>query len=80
MITEKITKITFLNDSKRILEKINTNHSMEIKPIKTEYYYNQALKRQLIKGEKSGFIKDFDRDVFLKNLKEEHSKNELEDK
>ena len=32
------------------------------------------LINELIKGEKSGFVKDFDRDSFLKNLKEKHSK------
>jgi len=32
------------------------------------------LIKELIKGEKSGFVKDFDRDSFLKNLKEKHSK------
>lgn len=31
------------------------------------------LIKELIKGEKSGFIKDFNRDKFLKNLKEKHS-------
>jgi antitoxin ParD1/3/4 len=35
------------------------------------------LIKELIKGEKSGFVKDFNRDSFLKNLKEKHSKNEL---
>lgn len=32
------------------------------------------LIKELIKGEKSGFVKDFDRNSFLKNLKERHSK------
>ncbi len=32
------------------------------------------LIKELIKGENSGFVKDFDRDSFLKNLKEKHSK------
>jgi antitoxin ParD1/3/4 len=32
------------------------------------------LIKELIKGEKSGFVKDFDRDSFLKKLKEKHSK------
>ncbi len=32
------------------------------------------LINELIKGEKSGFVEDFDRDSFLKNLKEKHSK------
>ena len=32
------------------------------------------LINELIKGEKSGFVKDFDRDSFLKNLKEKHSR------
>lgn len=32
------------------------------------------LINELIKGEKSGFIEDFDRDSFLKNLKEKHLK------
>jgi antitoxin ParD1/3/4 len=27
---------------------------------------------ELIKGEKSGFVKDFNRDTFLQNLKENH--------
>lgn len=31
------------------------------------------LIEELVKGEKSGFVKDFDRDSFLKNLKEKHS-------
>jgi antitoxin ParD1/3/4 len=31
------------------------------------------LIKELIKGEKSGFVNDFDRDSFLKNLKEKHS-------
>ena len=31
------------------------------------------LIKELIKGEKSGFVKDFSRDTFLKNLKEAHS-------
>ena len=31
------------------------------------------LIKELIKGEKSGFVKDFNRDSFLKNLKEKHS-------
>jgi antitoxin ParD1/3/4 len=30
------------------------------------------LIKELIKGEKSGFVKDFNRDTFLKNLKEAH--------
>ena len=33
------------------------------------------LIKELIKGENSGFVKDFDRDSFLKNLKEKYSKN-----
>ena len=32
------------------------------------------LIKELIKGEKSGFVKDFNRDTFLKNLHEKHSK------
>ena len=32
------------------------------------------LIKELIKGEKSGFVKDFNRDTFLKNLKERHLK------
>ena len=32
------------------------------------------LIRELIKGEKSGFVKDFNRDTFLKSLKERHIK------
>lgn len=32
------------------------------------------LVNELIKGEKSGFSNDFNRDVFLKNLKEKHQK------
>jgi len=35
------------------------------------------LIKELIKGEKSGFVKDFNRDTFLKNLKEAHRKNDL---
>jgi len=33
------------------------------------------LIKELVKGEKSGFVKDFNRDLFLKNLKEKHSEN-----
>jgi len=32
------------------------------------------LIKALIEGEKSGFAKDFNRDTFLKNLKERHTK------
>ena len=32
------------------------------------------LIKELIKGEKSGFINDFNRDAFLKNLHEKHLK------
>ena len=32
------------------------------------------LIKELVKGEKSGFVKDFNRDSFLKNLHEKHSK------
>ena len=32
------------------------------------------LIKELIKGEKSGFVKDFNRDSFLKNLHEKHFK------
>ena len=32
------------------------------------------LIKELIKGEKSGFVKDFNRDSFLENLKEKHLK------
>jgi antitoxin ParD1/3/4 len=32
------------------------------------------LIKELIKGEKSGFVKDFNRDTFLQNLKERHLK------
>ena len=31
------------------------------------------LIKELIKGEKSGIVKDFNRDTFLKNLNERHS-------
>jgi len=31
------------------------------------------LIKELIKGEKSGFVKEFNRDTFLKNLKEAHT-------
>ena len=30
------------------------------------------LINELIKGEKSGFVKDFNRDAFMQNLKENH--------
>ncbi len=33
-----------------------------------------ALVKELIKGEKSGFVKDFNRDSFLSKLKEKHIK------
>jgi len=40
------------------------------------FEYEQAKKSALIKelmeGEKSGFVKDFDRDTFLKNMHEKH--------
>jgi len=32
---------------------------------------------ELKKGEKSGFIKDFNRDTFINNLHEKNTKNEL---
>jgi antitoxin ParD1/3/4 len=35
------------------------------------------LINELIKGEKSGFVKDFNRESFLKNLKDRHAKSEL---
>ena len=35
------------------------------------------LINELIKGEKSGFVDDFDRVSFLKNLKDRHAKSEL---
>lgn len=35
------------------------------------------LINELIKGEKSGFVKDFNRESFLKNLKDRQLKNEL---
>lgn len=35
------------------------------------------LVKALIKGEKSGFVENFDRDSFLDFLKKKHSKNEL---
>lgn len=31
-----------------------------------------AVIKELIKGEKSGIVKDFNRDKFLKNIKERH--------
>ena len=40
------------------------------------FEYEQTKKAELIKelrkGEKSGFVKDFDRDSFLKNIHEKH--------
>ncbi len=40
------------------------------------FEYEQSKKSELIKelkrGEKSGFVKDFDRTVFLKNIHEKH--------
>jgi antitoxin ParD1/3/4 len=40
------------------------------------FEYEQSKKSELIKelkkGEKSGFLKDFDRDTFLKNIHEKH--------
>lgn len=40
------------------------------------FEYEQSKKSELIKelkkGEKSGFVKDFDRDIFLKNIHEKH--------
>ena len=40
------------------------------------FEYEQSKKSELInelkKGEKSGFVKDFDRDTFLKNIHEKH--------
>ncbi len=40
------------------------------------FEYEQSKKYELIKelkkGEKSGFVKDFDRDTFLKNIHEKH--------
>jgi antitoxin ParD1/3/4 len=32
------------------------------------------LIKELIKGEKSGFVEEFNRDTFLRNLKEKHVK------
>jgi len=44
------------------------------------FEYEEAKKAALIKelelGEKSGFIKDFDKDSFLKNVREKHRANE----
>ena len=34
----------------------------------------QELINELVKGEKSGFVKDFNRDSFLNNLHSKHSK------
>lgn len=40
-----------------------------------------ALLKELKKGEKSGFVKDFNRDAFLKDLHKKHlKKNDLQDK
>lgn len=40
------------------------------------FEYEQSKKSELIKelkkGEKSGFVKDFDREAFLKNIHEKH--------
>ncbi len=40
------------------------------------FEYEQSKKSELIKelkkGEKSGFVKDFDRNTFLKNIHEKH--------
>jgi len=40
------------------------------------FEYEQSKKSELIKelkkGEKSGFVKDFNRDTFLKNIHEKH--------
>lgn len=40
------------------------------------FEYEQSKKSELIKelkkGEKSGFVKDFDRDTFLKDIHEKH--------
>ncbi|PLX05783.1 MAG: type II toxin-antitoxin system ParD family antitoxin [Marinilabiliales bacterium] len=40
------------------------------------FEYEQSKKSELIKelkkGEKSGFVKDFDRDTFLKSIHEKH--------
>jgi len=46
------------------------------------FEYEESKKTELIKelkkGEKSGFIKDFDRETFLKNLHQKHlTNNEL---
>ncbi|MFB9078098.1 type II toxin-antitoxin system ParD family antitoxin [Flavobacterium procerum] len=38
---------------------------------------SEELVKELKKGEKSGFVKDFDRESFIKNLHEKHIKNEL---
>ncbi|MCI9846121.1 type II toxin-antitoxin system ParD family antitoxin [Flavobacterium pectinovorum] len=38
---------------------------------------SEELIKELKKGEKSGFVKDFDRNSFLKNLHQKHTKNEL---
>ncbi|WP_289664001.1 type II toxin-antitoxin system ParD family antitoxin [Flavobacterium panacagri] len=38
---------------------------------------SEELIKELKKGEKSGFVKDFDRESFIKNLHEKHIKNEL---
>lgn len=35
------------------------------------------LIKELIKGEKSGFVTKFDRKKFIKNLHKKHSKNEI---
>jgi antitoxin ParD1/3/4 len=36
---------------------------------------NKTLVKELSKGEKSGFVKDFNKDKFLKNLHTKHSKS-----
>ena len=37
----------------------------------------QDLIIELKKGEKSGFVKDFDRDIFINNLHKKYNENEL---
>lgn len=45
------------------------------------FEYEETKKEELItalkKGEKSGFVKNFDRKKFLKNLHQKHSKDEV---
>jgi antitoxin ParD1/3/4 len=42
-----------------------------------EQNQKKNLVKELKKGEKSGFVKKFDRDKFLKSLRDKHAKNAL---